>query len=114
NTTGTTLDTSRIRNDLEINSGGEIKQTGSASIFYAIHNGITITKDNAPRFVTGNLNVTYLKPTPLGKELEITGKLKEVSRKKIITSIEINVDGVCTVKGEVTAILLPENFGKAK
>ena len=88
--------------------------TGSASIFYAIHNGITITKDNAPRFVTGNLNVTYLKPTPLGKELEITGKLKEVSRKKIITSIEINVDGVCTVKGEVTAILLPENFGKAK
>jgi acyl-coenzyme A thioesterase PaaI-like protein len=86
--------------------------TGSASIFYARENGIEIVKGNAPRFVTGNLNVTYLKPTPLGKELEITGELKEITRKKVVTSIKIIVDGICTVQGEVTAILLPDNFGK--
>jgi acyl-coenzyme A thioesterase PaaI-like protein len=86
--------------------------TGSASIFYAKENGIEITEGNAPRFVTGNLTVTYLKPTPLQKELEIIGELKEITAKKVITSIRITVDGITTVKGEVIAILLPDNFGK--
>ena len=86
--------------------------TGSAAIFYARENNLEPAPGKTPRFVTGNLNVTYLKPTPLGKELLIKGNLKEIGKKKVITAIEILVDGVVTVSGEVTAILLPENFGK--
>ncbi|MEN8187192.1 MAG: PaaI family thioesterase [Bacteroidota bacterium] len=86
--------------------------TGSAAIFYAKENGIELKKGNSPRFVTGNLNVSYLKPTPLGKELLIKGELKEITAKKVITSIEVIVDDVVCVKGEVIAVLLPENFGK--
>ena len=86
--------------------------TGSAAIFYAKENNMQIEKGNTPRFVTGNLNVNYLKPTLLGKQLKIVGELKEIGKKKVITKIDVIVDGVITVTGEVTAILLPENFGK--
>ncbi len=86
--------------------------TGSASIFYARENSIEIKNYNAPRFVTGNLNVNYIKPTPLQKELLIKGVLKEITSRKVITSISIVVNDVICVTGEVTAILLPDNFGK--
>ncbi|MEN8124069.1 MAG: PaaI family thioesterase [Bacteroidota bacterium] len=86
--------------------------TGSASIFYARENGIQIKKYNAPRFVTGNLNVNYLKPTPLQEKLLIKGVLKEITSRKVIISIDIIVNDVICVTGEVTAILLPDNFGK--
>lgn len=86
--------------------------TGSAAIFYAKENKIELKEGNTPRFVTGRLNIDYLKPTPLGKELVITGKLLVAARRKVNVKINIIVDGVVTVVGEVTAILLPDNFGK--
>jgi len=58
------------------------------------------------------LNVNFLKPTLLQKELIIKGNLKEITHKKVIISIEIFVDDLVCVTGEVTAILLPDNFGK--
>ena len=85
--------------------------TGSAAIFYAKENKIELKEGNSPRFVTGNLNVDYLKPTPLGKELVIIGELIVMGKRKVKTKIQVLVDGIVTVKGEVTAILLPENFG---
>ncbi len=85
--------------------------TGSAAIFYAKENKIELKEGNSPRFVTGKLNVNYLKPTPLGKELVITGELIVVAKRKVKTKVNVLVDGVVTVTGEVTAILLPENFG---
>jgi len=84
--------------------------TGSASVFYARENGIELEQYNAPRFVTGNLNVSYLKPTPLDTELTLKGKLKEIKGRKVVVSIEVFSQGVLTVKGEVIALLLPENF----
>src|SRR5262245_63114041 len=36
----------------------------------------------APRFVTAAIRVDYLKPTPLGVELEIRGSVTETSEKK--------------------------------
>lgn len=87
--------------------------TGSAAIFYAKANKIEIKEGNSPRFVTGTLNVKYLKPTPLGKELTLKGELIVETKNKVQTKISVIVDGVVTVVGEVTAILLPDNFGKS-
>ena len=84
--------------------------TGSASIYYAKENGIELKHYNAPRFVTGNLNVSYLKPTPLNKELTIKGTLKEIKGRKVVVSIAVFCENVLTVEGEVIALLLPENF----
>lgn len=84
--------------------------TGSASAFYAKENGIVLEKYNAPRFVTGNLNVSYLKPTSLKEELVLKGKLKEIKGRKVVVEIALYCKDVLTVKGEVVALLLPENF----
>jgi acyl-coenzyme A thioesterase PaaI-like protein len=64
------------------------------------------------RFVTGSLHVDYLKPTPLGQELEIRGRVKEIKGRKVIVESTVYADGVATARGEVVAVQMPENFGR--
>ena len=63
------------------------------------------------RFVTGSLQVSYLKPTPLGPELVIRGRVQEIKGRRVIIESTVLVDGVATVRGEVVAIRMPDNFG---
>jgi len=66
----------------------------------------------APRFVTAQLNVTYLKPTPLGPVLEVRGRVREASERKAIIEITVAADGVVTARGEVVAVRIPETMTK--
>ena len=63
------------------------------------------------RFVTGSLQVSYLKPTPLGPELEIRGRVQEIKGRKVIIAATVFVDDIVTVRGDVVAIRMPDNFG---
>jgi len=63
------------------------------------------------RFVTGALNVSYLKPTPLGPELELRGRVREIKGRKVIVDVTVAAAGVVTVRGEVVALQMPDNFG---
>ena len=63
------------------------------------------------RFVTGSLQVSYLKPTPLGPELEILGRVQEIRGRKVNIESTVFVDGMATARGEVVAIRMPDNFG---
>jgi acyl-coenzyme A thioesterase PaaI-like protein len=65
------------------------------------------------RFVTGSLKVTYLKPTKLGPEIEIRGRVRELKERKVIIDSRVLVGGVETALGEVVAIRMPADFGKA-
>ena len=62
------------------------------------------------RFLTASLHVDYLKPTPLGPELELRGRVKEVKGRKVVIAIELSAEGVITVKGEVVAVQVPEHM----
>jgi acyl-CoA thioesterase FadM len=62
------------------------------------------------RFVTGSLHVDFLKPTPLGGELEIRGRVKEVKGRKVIVEATVYAEGVATARGEVVAVQMPETF----
>ena len=64
----------------------------------------------APRFVTAALRVDYLKPTPLGVELEIRGHVTERSEKKAIVAITIAAAGTVTVRAEVVAVRIPKSM----
>lgn len=64
------------------------------------------------RFVTASLQVDYLKPTPLGVELELRGKILEVKGRKVITEITVSANGLITAKGKVVAVQITENFLK--
>jgi acyl-coenzyme A thioesterase PaaI-like protein len=63
------------------------------------------------RFVTGSLQVSYLKPTPLCQQLEIRGRIREIKGRKVIIDSTVFVDGVATARGEVVAVQMPDNFG---
>jgi len=67
----------------------------------------------APRFVTAGLRVDYLKPTPLGVELEIRGRVTERTDKKAVVAVTISASGTVTVKAEVVAVRLPKSMEQA-
>jgi len=62
------------------------------------------------RFLTGSLNIKYLKPTPLGPPIELRGKIRQVKGRKVIVDVSVSVDEHVTVTGEVIAIQVPENL----
>ena len=61
----------------------------------------------APRFVTGALHVDYLKPTPLGPELELRARPSLVSDRKVVVQVTLSAGGVPTARGEVVAVRMP-------
>ncbi len=63
------------------------------------------------RFVTGSLQVSYLKPTPIGGELVIRGTVKEIKGRKVVVETTVLADGVATARGTVVAVQMPEDFG---
>jgi acyl-coenzyme A thioesterase PaaI-like protein len=85
--------------------------TGSAALALAKAQGIELSASNAPRCVTASLQVKYLKPTPIGGEIVIKGKIKEVGARKVIVEAELFANGVLCVVGEVVSVLVPDNFG---
>ena len=68
--------------------------------------------DTVPRFVTAALRVDYLKPTPLGTELEIRSRVVEKSEKKAVVSVAVTAAGIQTVRGEVVAVRMPKTMGR--
>jgi len=65
----------------------------------------------AYRFVTASLHVDFLKPTPLGGELEIRGRVREIKGRKVVMESTLWAGGVATARGEVVAVQMPEDFG---
>ncbi len=84
--------------------------TGTAAIAAYKNEGRDFASDPPLRFVTASLKIDYLKPTPLGPELLINGKVKEIKGRKVVSEITISADGIVTVKGEVVAVQMPENM----
>lgn len=60
-----------------------------------------------PRFVTASLKVDYLKPTPLGPELELAAMAIEVKDRKVVVDIKLSANGVQCASGKVVAVLMP-------
>ncbi len=65
------------------------------------------------RFVTASLKVDYLKPTPLGVELEARGRATSVQGRKVVVEARILAAGQVTVKGEIVAVEMPERMRPA-
>ena len=87
--------------------------TGTAAA--AMYKSENRALDSLPafRFVTGSLLVSYLKPTPLGPQLEIRGRIKEIKGRKVVVEATVFADGVATARGEVVALQMPDSFTAA-
>ena len=62
------------------------------------------------RFVTASLRVDYLKPTPLGVELVVRGRVKEIRGRKVVVEASVSAGDETTVRGEVVAVEIPETM----
>ena len=54
--------------------------------------------------VTGKLSVSFIKPTPTGKELLLRAQVKELSDKKVIVTCSMYVEDKICAEGEVVAV----------
>lgn len=86
--------------------------TGSAAAAFAKAKNINLEFEPAPRFVTASLKVDYLHPTPLGPRLELRAKIIEVRERKVVVQTTLSANGEVCAKGEVVAVLMPENLVK--
>jgi acyl-coenzyme A thioesterase PaaI-like protein len=57
--------------------------------------------------VTANLNVDYLKPTPIGVELVLRARIEELTPKKAIVACSLYASETETVRGRVVAVRVP-------
>jgi acyl-coenzyme A thioesterase PaaI-like protein len=64
----------------------------------------------APRFVTASLQVTYVRPTPLGPELEIRGRVRAMTGRKATVEVRVLAAGQVTAQGEVVAVRAPASM----
>jgi acyl-coenzyme A thioesterase PaaI-like protein len=62
------------------------------------------------RYVTASLKVDYLRPTPLGPELEVRGRVREVKGRKVVVEAWLMANGEVCARGEVIAVRLPEDW----
>jgi acyl-coenzyme A thioesterase PaaI-like protein len=64
-----------------------------------------------PRFVTAQLNVSFLKPTPIGGELVLRSRIVERSDRKAVVEITLTAADVVTARGNVIAVPMPASMG---
>lgn len=79
--------------------------TASAAAFASRAQGHELGGEQEPvRFVTASLTIDYLRPTPLGEEVTVTGKLISAEGRKVRVALTLSArDAVCA-KGEMLAV----------
>ena len=62
------------------------------------------------RFVTGSLQVDYLKPTPIDTTITVRARAEEIKGRKVIVASTLYADGVATARGRVVCVRMPEHW----
>jgi acyl-coenzyme A thioesterase PaaI-like protein len=74
--------------------------------------GATPGVDATPRFVTASLHVDYLRPTPLGPQLELRGRATEVGERKVLVEVALRAGDAECARGRVVAVRMPTTMGQ--
>ena len=80
--------------------------TASATAFRHRERGDRDSGGPAQRCVTASLKVDYLRPTPIGVELTIIGRLRAIEGRKVWVDLELSAGGETCARGEMLAIAL--------
>jgi len=77
----------------------------SAAAFAAREMGVSLDHNEQPiRFVTASLKVDFLRPTPMGTELLLTGKLRSIEGRKVWVDMTLEANGEACARAEMLAI----------
>ena len=78
--------------------------TGSAAAFICRAENIPLENTIDVRCVTASLKVDFKRMTPMGVELELRGKLRSLSGRKVIVDMTLSANGEMCATGEILAI----------
>ncbi|MBM6546368.1 PaaI family thioesterase [Janibacter sp. YIM B02568] len=84
--------------------------TGSAALAATHAAGRDLEAEGALRFVTGTLEVRYVRPTPMGEELVVTGRIEELKGRKVTVLLTVEAAGSVVAEGRVVALQLPDEM----
>lgn len=85
--------------------------TGSAALALHRKNGNEIGDGSLPpRFVTANLNVEFLKPTPQQVTLKAVGTVEEIHPKRWKVETEVYAEDTLCARGTVVLVVMPSTF----
>jgi uncharacterized protein (TIGR00369 family) len=82
----------------------------TAAAFAERKAGRNIGERPAPRYVTAALKIEYLRPTPLGPELQLKARVTEEGKRKLVVAVHVMAEGEETVRGEVVAVPIPASM----
>lgn len=87
---------------------------GTATAAAAMYRAEGRAMDTEPpfRFVTASIHVDYLRPTPIGADLEVRGRVSERNGTRVVVFATVSANGVMTARGEVVAVPMPKSFGQ--
>ena len=60
--------------------------------------------------MTARLHVEYLKPTPLGPELEVRASVRELKGRKVVVDSTLYAAGEATATGEAVLVRMPDSW----
>jgi acyl-coenzyme A thioesterase PaaI-like protein len=83
--------------------------SGTASAADLRERGSSLGHASPRRFVTASLKVDFIKPTPMGKVLELRSRATEIKGRKVSVSTELSVEGEICARGAAVMVLIPEN-----
>jgi len=83
---------------------------GTAAAYVEREAGRDIGDAPSPRFVTGTLTVQFLKPTPLGPELDLRARATEIGARKVTVEVTLAAAGEITARGTVVAVRMPDSM----
>ncbi len=84
--------------------------TGTAAAAAYRAEGRAMDSEPPLRFVTASLKVDYLRPTPLGCPLEVRGRVKEITGRKVVVVATLSARRTVCARGEVVAVRMPEDM----
>lgn len=88
--------------------------TGTASAAAYRKEGREMGSEPALRFVTASLNIDYLRPTPLGVQLTLRARVKELKERKVVVTVALSAEGTVCVQGEVVTVKMPAHMEPLK
>jgi len=62
------------------------------------------------RHVTASLRVDYLKPTPIGKVLQLKARAKSIEGRRVLVEVSLTAGGEECAKGEVLAVRISDTW----
>lgn len=85
--------------------------TASAAWFNHRNNGLILDENTViTRYITGRLEIDFITPVPMGKEITVTARAEEIGERKVIVNMEMESDGKIRAKAKMIAVRVKDTM----